>query len=242
MYFSTTILFQFLLIIFNKQSVTYRLKIIFSIISFIILLLLYPIIVLYTEKHVGFVLMCITMLYTGFVSALCSSSFYGLMGHLHTKYIVTFSLGCAYVGILMNILRYIALLSFRTGTEEEILKKTTVMFFSITAVIMFICLILFLMVYKDANFRTILIKIGEINNVTSDTIDENLTALDQIKEGNDQIETNKDNNVTTQKEGISLTTFINGVKSTLSINVLMCFIYVITFMFYPNSIIFLKFL
>jgi hypothetical protein len=98
------------------------------------------------------------------------------------------------------------------------------------------------MVYKDANFRTILIKIGEINNVTSDTIDENLTALDQIKEGNDQIETNKDNNVTTQKEGISLTTFINGVKSTLSINVLMCLIYVITFMFYPNSIIFLKFL
>ena len=242
MYFSTTILFQFLLIIFNKQTLTYRLKIIFSIISFIILLLLYPIIVLYTEKHVGFVLMCIAMLYTGFVSAVCSSSFYGLMGHLPIKYIVTFSLGCAYVGILMNVLRYIALLSIRTGSEDEILKKTTIMFFSITAVIMLICLILFLMIYKDANFREILIKIGEINPVNSVTINETLTAFEQLQDGNNQIEDNKVTDITLQKEGISLTTFIQGVQSTLSVNILMCLIYVITFMFYPNSIISLKFL
>lgn len=141
------------------------------------------------------------------------------------KCIITYSAGCSYVGILMNIIRYISLYSFTSGDTDSNLIKTTLLFFLIAAVVMLVCLLLFLFAYTKKDFIVILSKAGEIAP--------NVKNQEQLVD---------DNIVVPQKEGISLSVFIEAVKAVLSINLLMATIYVVNFMFYPSSLIFLKFL
>ena len=78
----------------------------------------------------------------GFVCASCQGGFFSLVGNFPLSIIVAFSTGQAISGILMNVIEYIVLF-FIEGDEFG-----AWIFFSVSALILLICLVLLITSYK----------------------------------------------------------------------------------------------
>ena len=121
-----------------------------------ITLILLPLSVILFDQKLGFYLSCGVVLLQGFINAVCLSSFFGLVSYFPVENIVMLSTGQGVAGILMNVIKYITLVSL-TGFEEKDQNIIgTLIFFSISAVIMFICFIFVLLAYKNNYFIDVL--------------------------------------------------------------------------------------
>ena len=233
--------------------------------AFIIFQFLYPTFVIYTSEKVGFGLMCVSILLTGCASAITQSCFYGIMAFFPVANIILFSAGSAVCGILMNVIRYILLASIKGDDEKNNQIVGAWIFFSISALVMLITLIFVLVTYRVEYFIYLLQNTDEVtadmlklihreeNKATENIVpnterETNHNQPDVISVNTpseeDNVETpKKDVVISSTKEEDSKTeenpntikSFLEIVKDTLSIDILLCVTYIVTFTVFPGT-------
>ena len=233
--FALNIAFQ-LIMIWKKQILPYKIQLIIGLIASIFSLLSLPIVVVNFEKNslTGFILSAAIILIQGLVNALCMSGFFGLTSFFPREMIISLSTGQGISGILMNIIGYIVLASVNTGNNEYDAQLGAIIYFSISGLILFLTLITLIYAFKTEYFRYYLGKTkdfesksqqieNEIENqpITKASISDKSTA-ELIEKVNESAE---------KKEEI---TFSQLFKSLYEIDLLSCFIYIITFSLFPS--------
>ena len=233
--------------------------------AFIIFQFLYPTFVIYTSEKVGFGLICVSILLTGCASAITQSCFYGIMAFFPVANIILFSAGSAVCGILMNVIRYILLASIKGDDEKNNQIVGAWIFFSISALVMLITLIFVLVTYRVEYFIYLLQNTDEVtadmlklihreeNKATENIVpnterETNHNQPDVISVNTpseeDNVETpKKDVVISSTKEEDSKTeenpntikSFLEIVKDTLSIDILLCVTYIVTFIVFPGT-------
>jgi len=103
---------QAYLVFFTHKLGSYRSLLFISMISFISILFLIPLIVVFLPELLGFIAMLLVMVFIGVMGTTISSSIYGIVSILPAKYIIAMSAGQAFSGIILNIIKYIILLTF----------------------------------------------------------------------------------------------------------------------------------
>jgi len=233
--FALNIAFQ-LIMIWKKQILPYKIQLIIGLIASIFSLLSLPIVVVNFEKNslTGFILSAAIILIQGLVNALCMSGFFGLTSFFPREMIISLSTGQGISGILMNIIGYIVLASVNTGNNEYDAQLGAIIYFSISGLILFLTLITLIYAFKTEYFRYYLGKTkdfesksqqieNEIENqpITKASISDKSTA-ELIEKVNESAE---------KKEEI---TFSQLFKNLYEIDLLSCFIYIITFSLFPS--------
>ena len=233
--FALNIAFQ-LIMIWKKQILPYKIQLIIGLIASIFSLLSLPIVVVNFEKNslTGFILSAAIILIQGLVNALCMSGFFGLTSFFPREMIISLSTGQGISGILMNIIGYIVLASVNTGDDDNNAKLGAIIYFSISGFILLLTLITLIFAFKTEYFRYYLGKTkdfesksqqieNEIENepITKASISDKSTA-ELIEKVNESAE---------KKEEI---TFSQLFKSLYEIDLLSCFIYIITFSLFPS--------
>jgi len=233
--FALNIAFQ-LIMIWKKQILPYKIQLIIGLIASIFSLLSLPIVVVNFEKNslTGFILSAAIILIQGLVNALCMSGFFGLTSFFPREMIISLSTGQGISGILMNIIGYIVLASVNTGNNEYDAQLGAIIYFSISGLILFLTLITLIYAFKTEYFRYYLGKTkdfesksqqieSEIENqpITKASITDKSTA-ELIEKVNESVE---------KKEEI---TFSQLFKRLYEIDLLSCFIYIITFSLFPS--------
>ena len=233
--FALNIAFQ-LIMIWKKQILPYKIQLIIGLIASIFSLLSLPIVVVNFEKNslTGFILSAAIILIQGLVNALCMSGFFGLTSFFPREMIISLSTGQGISGILMNIIGYIVLASVNTGNNEYNAQLGAIIYFSISGLILFLTLITLIYAFKTEYFRYYLGKTkdfesksqqieSEIENqpITKASITDKSTA-ELIEKVNESVE---------KKEEI---TFSQLFKRLYEIDLLSCFIYIITFSLFPS--------
>ena len=233
--FALNIAFQ-LIMIWKKQILPYKIQLIIGLIASIFSLLSLPIVVVNFEKDslTGFILSAGIILIQGLVNALCMSGFFGLTSFFPREMIISLSTGQGISGILMNIIGYIVLASVNTGDDENNAKLGAIIYFSISGFILLLTLITLIFAFKTEYFRYYLGKTkdfesksqqieSEIENqpITKASITDKSTA-ELIEKVNESVE---------KKEEI---TFSQLFKRLYEIDLLSCFIYIITFSLFPS--------
>jgi hypothetical protein len=233
--FALNIAFQ-LIMIWKKQILPYKIQLIIGLIASIFSLLSLPIVVVNFEKNslTGFILSAAIILIQGLINALCMSGFFGLTSFFPREMIISLSTGQGISGILMNIIGYIVLASVNTGDDDNNAKLGAIIYFSISGLILFLTLITLIYAFKTEYFRYYLGKTkdfesksqqieSEIENqpITKASITDKSTA-ELIEKVNESVE---------KKEEI---TFSQLFKRLYEIDLLSCFIYIITFSLFPS--------
>ncbi len=233
--FALNIAFQ-LIMIWKKQILPYKIQLIIGLIASIFSLLSLPIVVVNFEKNslTGFILSAAIILIQGLINALCMSGFFGLTSFFPREMIISLSTGQGISGILMNIIGYIVLASVNTGNNEYDAQLGAIIYFSISGLILFLTLITLIYAFKTEYFRYYLGKTkdfesksqqieSEIENqpITKASITDKSTA-ELIEKVNESVE---------KKEEI---TFSQLFKRLYEIDLLSCFIYIITFSLFPS--------
>ena len=233
--FALNIAFQ-LIMIWKKQILPYKIQLIIGLIASIFSLLSLPIVVVNFEKDslTGFILSAGIILIQGLVNALCMSGFFGLTSFFPREMIISLSTGQGISGILMNIIGYIVLASVNTGNNEYDAQLGAIIYFSISGFILLLTLITLIFAFKTEYFRYYLGKTkdfesksqqieSEIENqpITKASISDKSTA-ELIEKVNESVE---------KKEEI---TFSQLFKRLYEIDLLSCFIYIITFSLFPS--------
>ena len=233
--FALNIAFQ-LIMIWKKQILPYKIQLIIGLIASIFSLLSLPIVVVNFEKNslTGFILSAAIILIQGLINALCMSGFFGLTSFFPREMIISLSTGQGISGILMNIIGYIVLASVNTGDDDYNTKLGAIIYFSISGFILLLTLITLIFAFKTEYFRYYLGKTkdfesksqqieSEIENqpITKASITDKSTA-ELIEKVNESVE---------KKEEI---TFSQLFKSLYEIDLLSCFIYIITFSLFPS--------
>ena len=230
--FALNIVFQFIMI-WKKQLISYQIQLLFGLIASIIILVILPIVVLNFEKDSfnGFVWTATIILFQGLVNAFCSSGFYSLTSFFPMEIIISLSTGQGISGILMNIIGFIVLASVNTGNKDDDNKYGAIIFFSISGLILLVCLIALLFAYKTKYFKYYLSQTKDFNN--DEKIDgEGLTTRSTIDNENEQQLTETRRNIEdTPKNEIY---FFDLFKLLLDVNLLSCYLYFITFSLFPS--------
>jgi hypothetical protein len=174
------------------------------------------------------------ILFQGLVNAFCCSGFFGLTSFFPMEMIISLSSGQGISGILMNVIGFIVLASIDTGDADDDAKLGAIVFFSISGLIILICLIVLLFAFKTDYFKYYLGKTGEYkemkqnieNKVEEGTI---VSRATDDKEGDDQLVENEKGN----KENSEIS-FWDLFKMLYDVDLLSCYIYVITFALFPG--------
>ena len=229
--FALNIVFQFIMI-FKKQLITYKTQLIFGLIASIISLVALPFTVAPFEKDslTSFILTGGIILFQGLVNAFCCSGFFGLTSFFPMEMIISLSSGQGISGILMNVIGFIVIAS----TDQDDPKIGAIIFFSISGLIILICLITLLFAFKSDYFKYYLGKTGEYNkmqNKIENKVSEGaiVSRVTVEKEGDEQlVESQKEN-----KENSEIS-FFDLFKMLYDVDLLSCYIYVITFALFPG--------
>ena len=231
MNFALNILFQFVLIC-NKKILSYKIQLLFTIIISMITLILLPLSVILFDQKLRFYLSCGVVLLQGFINAVCLSSFFGLVSYFPVENIVMLSTGQGVAGILMNVIKYITLVSL-TGFEEKDQNIIgTLIFFSISAVIMFICFIFVLLAYKNKYFIDVLRSTDENPEKQRTTVSDEIADVSALVSDSSASERTAPKKFIKQGEEGS---FCNLIKSLIDINILIFVMYTVTFTVYPSA-------
>ena len=229
--YAFNILFQ-LILIWKKQFLSYKTQLIIGITSSIISLIILPLVAILFEKNslTGFILTAVIILILGFVDALCSSGFFGLTSFFPRKMIIYLSTGQGISGILMNIISFIVISCVNAGDDDKNAKLGAIIFFSISGLILLITLIILLLTYKTDFFKYYLRTTKDFNN--------NNNNKSEIE--NNENETNNfkiTTNSNSEKESINKKeeiTFKELFKQLYEIDLLSCYLYIITFALFPS--------
>ena len=234
--FALNIVFQFIMI-FKKQLLTYKTQLIFGLIASIISLVALPFAVVPFEKNslTSFILTGGIILFQGLVNAFCCNGFFGLTSFFPMEMIISLSSGQGISGILMNVIGFIVLASINTGNQNDDAKLGAIVFFSISGLIILICLIILLFAFKSDYFKYYLDKTGEYNKMQDKVANkvsegEIVTRSTGDKEEGDEqlVENQKGNNEDSE------VSFLDLFKKLYDVDLLSCYIYVITFALYPG--------
>ena len=244
--FFLNIVFQFILII-KKDLFPLKIQLIVGIVGSILFLIGIPVSTMFLPKNemINFIVTGGLVLLMGFINALASGSFFNYVSHFPLELIVAFSGGQGFSGIAMNVLEYIVLLSLN-GEEENLIVLRAWIFFGISALILVVCLILLLYNYNSEYCRYYLSKGMEKENIPEGSLigesqaneEEQKNIINEQTEENQIIQQNEENNgITEDKNTISnsKSLFIILFKKIWDLDILMVYIYIVTFALFPNA-------
>ena len=231
--FALNIVFQ-LIMIWKKQLLSYKVQLTIGIIASIISLLALPFVVISFEKNslTGFILTAAIILFQGLVNAFCSSGFFGLASFFPKEMIISLSTGQGVSGILMNIIGYIVIAAVNTGNKDDDEQLGAIIYFSISGLILLITLVTLLFAFRTDYFRYYLGKTKDFNKIDStiESLDnQGITTRSTAGQNNDDVLLEK--NQPEKKEEI---TFKQLFKKLYEIDLLSCYIYIITFALFPS--------
>ena len=231
--FALNIVFQ-LIMIWKKQLLSYKVQLTIGIIASIISLLALPFVVISFEKNslTGFILTAAIILFQGLVNAFCSSGFFGLASFFPKEMIISLSTGQGVSGILMNIIGYIVIAAVNTGNKDDDEQLGAIIYFSISGLILLITLVTLLFAFRTDYFRYYLGKTKDFNKIDStiESLDnQGITTRSTAGQNNDDVLIEK--NEPEKKEEI---TFNQLFKKLYEIDLLSCYIYIITFALFPS--------
>jgi hypothetical protein len=225
------ILFQFLLL-WKKDLFSLKFQLMVGVIGSIVFLIVIPGFTLILEKDstANHYVSGILVILMGFISALCQAGFFNLVAHFPLEMIVALSTGQGFSGISMNILQYIALFSV-TGNDDKAYNIRGWIFFIISAVVLGVCLALLLFYYNTDYFRFYL------EPKPRDTPHSNLLDNEANNENNEEKINNESENLT--NESVPPVTPFNEFKALFKrlwdLDLLMLYIYILTFTLFPNA-------
>jgi len=231
--FALNIVFQ-LIMIWKKQLLSYKVQLTIGIIASIISLLALPFVVISFEKNslTGFILTAAIILFQGLVNAFCSSGFFGLASFFPKEMIISLSTGQGVSGILMNIIGYIVIAAVNTGNKDDDEQLGAIIYFSISGLILLITLVTLLFAFRTDYFRYYLGKTKDFNKIDStiESLDnQGITTRSTAGQNKDDVLIEK--NEPEKKEEI---TFKQLFKKLYEIDLLSCYIYIITFALFPS--------
>ena len=234
--FLLNIIFQFIMI-WKKQFLSYKTQLIIGLIASIVSLVILPIVVILFEKNslTGFIVSAGLVLIQGLVNALCTSGFFGLTSFFPREMIISLSTGQGISGILLNIIGYIVLLSVNTGDNDKDAKLGAIIYFSISGFILLLTLGILILGYRTEYFKHYLGKTNEFDLIRSTKIEneienEPITTPSISSENKDENLVQKTEPEVKKKGEI---TFKQLFQKLYEIDLLSCFIYIITFTLFP---------
>ena len=253
--FILNILFLFLLII-KENLFSLKFQLIGGIIGSIFFLVAIPLTTMFLPKDsmVNYLVTGGLVVLMGFINALASGGFFNFVSYFPLDLIVSFSAGQGFSGIVLNVLEYIVLLALK-GDEEKLIIIRAWIFFGTSSAILVVCLILVLLNYNTEFTQHYL---GNINlEKRTDIPDGSLVAKDTLlneeeqgiinEQGNAKEEKdksnqeNKDENAIENKEeknkvpGGGCSSFVLIFKKIWDLNLLMAYIYIVTFALFPGA-------
>ena len=222
------ILFLFLMM-WKKNLFSLKFQLIGGIIGSIIFLILIPTCTILLEKNslINQIITGSLIVLMGFINALCSGGFFNFVSYFPLEMIVALSTGQGFSGIAMNILQYIVLVSVTVDDDD---KKYTIqawIFFAISSLILLLCLIILLISFNSKYFQYYL------NKANNQVKDDATSGLIIGEEGNDEFsdKTPTPNPGGEQKE----VSFKELFKKLWDLNLIMTYIYIVTFALFPNA-------
>ena len=230
--FFLNIIFQFILL-FKQKFISYKMQLLIVLSLSAISLIILPISVINLPKNStsNIIVTSIMILFQGFLNAITQNSFFGLVSYFPIDIIVSMSSGQGIAGILMNCIQYLVLFfigDFDVKNSEEkndnIGKKGSLIFFSISVLIILICLGFFIKVYQNRYFKKQLQSSGEFSITNIESL---ITNADNEIES--ELDTLKDTNNLNGE-----ISFLNLTKLLLDINILTSLLYIGTFSLFPG--------
>ncbi len=152
----------------------------------------------------------------GFINALCAGGFFNFVSHFPLEMIVALSTGQGFSGITMNILQYIVLVAINSNDLENDIIFQAWIFFGFSILILLICLIILLYSFNDEYFKYYL------NEHKNETKEGESAGFIQGEEELEEIG---------EKEVRYSVLF----KKIWDLNLIMVYIYIITFALFPNA-------
>ena len=158
------ILFGMIYIICRTDITAYNSRISVSFVIIGAFLLIMPFIA-DSGDTLGFWIVFLALLIFGWFTGIAQATIFGLAGTMPFKYMAAVMLGNGISGIASNILRAITLVAFPGGDAEDA-KKSAILFFSISALFVFICASMYSLVLKNNEFfKFYLNEIAESNQL-----------------------------------------------------------------------------
>ena len=209
------ILFLFLMM-WKKNLFSLRFQLIWGIIGSIAFLIVIPACTMILGKNTlaNEIITGGLIFLMGFINALCAGGFFNLVSYFPLEMIVALSTGQGFSGIAMNILQYIVLASIKSNDPERDIIFQAWIFFGFSSLILLICLIILFYSLNDEYFKYYL---NEHKNETK----EGESA--RFIQGEEEIEEIKE-----VKYSVLF-------KKIWDLNLIMVYIYIITFALFPNA-------
>ena len=229
------IFFQFLLVV-KKDLFPLKCQLLVGIIGSIFFLLAIPISTMLLPKDSlpNYLVTGGLVVLMGFINALASGGFFNFVSHFPLEYIVTFSAGQGFSGIAMNVLEYIVLVS-AGGEEENLIILRAWIFFGVSVFILLVSLILVLFNY-NSEFTKYYLSKSKSSEIPKGSLLEGDTQLNEEEQGIvSEKENEKEANVGKEKSGGPWTVFITLFKKIWDLDLLMVWIYIVTFALFPNA-------
>lgn len=214
--------FQFLLL-WKKDFLSLKTQLIIALVGSIIFLILIPLstMSLGVNTQANKIVTGGLVLLMGFINALCSGGFYNLVSNFPLEMIVILTTCQAISGIVLNIIQYIILWS--SGEGGDIVVQAWI-FFGISILIIAISLFFLLISFNNEYFQYYLNK-----SKYKDAGDANNSLLEGETQPDDQLGIVQDK--TPEKKGW----FMELFKKIWDLDLLVVYLYIVTFALYPNA-------
>jgi equilibrative nucleoside transporter 1/2/3 len=236
--FILNIFFQFLLII-KKDLFPLKFQLLAGIIGSILFLIGIPTSTMLLPKDsvINYIVTGGLVTLMGFINALASGGFFNFVSYFPLDLIVAFSAGQGFSGITMNVLEYLVLF-LAPGKEEHLIVLRAWIFFGVSALILVLCLILVLYNYNSEYTRYYLSK-GNKSEIPEGSLVDRDTLMNEEEQGIVSEHGNsKEENKNAQKEegnNNSFKMFFFIFKKIWDLDLLMAYIYIVTFALFPNA-------
>jgi hypothetical protein len=130
---------------------------------------LLPLVTVFTTGLGGFIITCVIVLFLGNIilisgigDALILSSLSGLASFLPFQFFVTLLTGFGFAGFSMNSIKLTLLIIFGDAESDIKTKTSSLIFFGFSTVILFICALIVVILYKNEHFLEQIKHSGEI--------------------------------------------------------------------------------